>query len=632
MSKFDLHLQGLVRVFNELRQQHETQLSNTFYVNGICLQNGSGPGFVSAPTELVAEDLTSAAGAATQDELQRQATLRQESAILRASNSDHISTHYGAHTEGTKVEVLDDEKRALHHQFLRLDKKATGTVDVKELLSIVMEFGDGTPPQDLALLVDFTNSLIDIDDDLTFHGFVVLNTDQRLTSGPAPSSVQQDAVIVREALRQERENALNEVDKQLLKSQAESVSNASFLSELVPGIVILLNSLVIGLASDAKDDTIHWFFIETVFCAFYVFEASFKFKRFGFSQYLCGEGWKWNIFDMSIVGLSIVDITVTFVILIWKSDLPGSVTMLLKMMRLSRLLRLVRTLRFRVFNELKLMVFGLAAGFRTLLWAILLFLMLMYVFAVTCTNLFGDEPELQSVLTAMFTVFQCVTDGCPSPGDIALPRRLADKHGYHVLVVFVFAHMCVVLGVFNLIMAVFIDQVTSSQQQRKLTQIAESRMTFEVNLKEHLVRLMVPIAADTRKNRGSMIANLPSSTVQEIQSIRGTQLSREACVRAQYQCLEDSDVVIGHAAFLSYLGDKAFRQCLVDADIEANPGAGIFDFLDADMSGWLSVREIYEGLMSLRGPVNKPEVVGLRLKIRYIVKVLHSRGMKVVHG
>jgi len=50
----------------------------------------------------------------------------------------------------------------------------------------------------------------------------------------------------------------------------------------------------------------------------------------------------------------------------------------------------------------------------------------------------------------------------------------------------------------------------------------------------------------------------------------------------------------------------------------------LFDVLDAEMSDELHFNELVDGLMRLRGPITKVDVIALRLKMRHLVRVVQE--------
>merc|ERR1711972_783611 len=65
---------------------------------------------------------------------------------------------------------------------------------------------------------------------------------------------------------------------------------------------------------------------------------------------------------------------------------------------------------------------------------------------------------------------------------------------------------------------------------------------------------------------------------------------------------------------------------LEDIEVETSSKHEVFDVLDVDMSGHLTVEELVHGLMTLRGPVSKVDIVAVRLKVRYITSLIELQG------
>merc|ERR1712039_483943 len=63
---------------------------------------------------------------------------------------------------------------------------------------------------------------------------------------------------------------------------------------------------------------------------------------------------------------------------------------------------------------------------------------------------------------------------------------------------------------------------------------------------------------------------------------------------------------------------------LDEVEVETSTKFELFDVLDADMGGELGLDELIGGLMRLRGPISKSEIVAIRLKVQYMTKLLED--------
>merc|ERR1712087_282149 len=89
------------------------------------------------------------------------------------------------------------------------------------------------------------------------------------------------------------------------------------------------------------------------------------------------------------------------------------------------------------------------------------------------------------------------------------------------------------------------------------------------------------------------------------------------------------ELVITRDVFNTWLKDPDFEAMLEEVDIETSTKFELFDVLDVDMGGELEIDELIGGLMSLRGPISKSDMMAVRLQMRHCTKVI-ERIWKVV--
>merc|ERR1712083_1009707 len=68
--------------------------------------------------------------------------------------------------------------------------------------------------------------------------------------------------------------------------------------------------------------------------------------------------------------------------------------------------------------------------------------------------------------------------------------------------------------------------------------------------------------------------------------------------------------------------DRRMLNILEELDIETSTKYELFDMLDVDMGGELEFGELVEGLMRVRGPIAKCDIVATRLSVRYLTKLM----------
>ncbi|CAK0835622.1 unnamed protein product [Prorocentrum cordatum] len=104
----------------------------------------------------------------------------------------------------------------------------------------------------------------------------------------------------------------------------------------------------------------------------------------------------WNIFDVLILLLALVEIALEFVVQALsgsKDDIfdSGGSAKVLRLFRLTRLLRLVRT--FRQLKPLRLLLHSLYCAGKSVIWALLLLLVIVYSFGVILTQAVTEHTE-----------------------------------------------------------------------------------------------------------------------------------------------------------------------------------------------------------------------------------------------
>lgn len=554
-----------------------------------------------------------------------------------------------SNTYSKKALAEGAEEKMIKDQFDRLKDQSSMMVPVETLVSLLslyhpeMEFEDlqamvdeiilGTdsklspekedPPNKMRRLrsshVTFSSELLGIK--LDYNAFRRLRCGEVMPKG----TLVRDVNKARAALRSD------ELHMQFMDEPVEEPTHYYVISkstarllEFLPALVIVANSLVFAFQELVPaNDTDFWEIVEICFMVFYLIEAVVKLRLMGCKGYFRGPEWAWNFFDMLCLILTVFDFVVTQVVLYIgaSQSVDLSILTLLKTLRLARLARLIRALRYPIFRELNLMVMGVFSGMRILVWAIVLLIVFIYVVAVAMNKLIGDvEPEFGTLMDSMMTLFRCFTDGCTAYDGTPLQERLQRTYGAVFFTGYILVFMLVTVGIFNLIMAIFIDNVMTSQLERKQRHLSETASDTEVALKDILCRLL----------KNCKPALIPCSIAEEMESIQASRISDKAKVRACFDCLSGADVVISRDAFRVWLQEPQFLQVLEDADIDIHNKATLFDLMDADMGGSLSTDEVFCGLMQLRGPPTKGDIIGISLRVTHIARLVHESSSKAL--
>ncbi|CAL1143841.1 unnamed protein product [Cladocopium goreaui] len=624
---FEGHLAGLVKAFQLLQQQSYELLQEANpgvgWTPTTCCSLAKSPSEPRFATSRLLDSWQSSRSSKTGD-FARDITPREASKPKKALTN------------------TDMEERSIKEQFDRLKDESSSMLGVETLVRLLFTYHPDLEFEDLQEMVNIlvlgTDSLITPEDDpnraprrlrshvasfsgdilavkLDYTAFRRLRCEHEL---PVSSkNVLRDVAKARAALRSE-ELHTQFTDEPVEEEKVYYVFSArtSKLLELLPATVIVLNSLSFAFQEVFPGDDM-WEIVENCFMVFYLMEATVKLRLMGCKGYFRGPEWAWNWFDLFCLSTSLLDFGVTQGVRAAgaSQSVDLSILMLLKMLRLARLARLIRALRYPIFRELNLMVMGVVSGMRVLIWAIFLLIVFIYVVALAMCRLVGDtEQEFETLMVSMLTLFRCFTDGCAAFDGTPLQDRLLRHYGWRFFIGYILVFMLVTVGIFNLIMAIFIDNVMTTQLERKQRDLSETASDTEVALKDNLCRLLLL----------SKTQLVPTTIAEEIRSIGEANLSHKAKVRAQFDCLLDTDVVISRDAFRVWLQDREFLRVLEDADIDIHNKSTLFDLMDADMGGSLSTDEVYNGLMQLRGPPTKGDIVGISLRVTHIARLVQE--------
>jgi len=395
------------------------------------------------------------------------------------------------------------------------------------------------------------------------------------------------------------------------------------LLDIIPACVILLNALIMGLEADLPTNYKFWEGCEVFFLLCYILEGCVKMTLFGCREYMSGYDRYWNWFDIACITLSITDLFITHLLKYFTSDgrqpaIGGF--LLVKMLRLVRLARLVRALHYPIFDELKAMIYGVVSGMRVLFWALLLLFITIFFLGVVLNKIMADTPEISTVPMAMFTIFRCFTDGCSAYDGTPLSERLREEHGGIFLIGYILIFTLVTFGLFNLIMAIFIDSVKNGNAAMKQKELGQSAHSIRRSLEVTFAMLILGEDPSILHESGW------STFLSRLSPESKTERSEEAL--CAFEDLPD-DTTITREVFNLWLQDPQVSGLLQEADIDISNKFDLFDILDVDMQGELGIGEFVNGLMALRGPVTKSDIVATRLKVRFVTAKIDDVWNKV---
>ena len=180
-------------------------------------------------------------------------------------------------------------------------------------------------------------------------------------------------------------------------------------------LMIMGNAIVIGLETDIPTWP-HWDLIENLFLLIFASEMVLKMCLLGLGGFfdVFHHDAFWNIFDLFIVGLGVLDFLAG---LLLEGGGGGDAT-LFRIIRLLRILRIIRIIKF--LKQLYMLAFGLVESFKAIFWVAILMGFVLYVCSIVLVKSFGRLPpsdqhskflsdRYSCIIDSMFTLFGLMT-------------------------------------------------------------------------------------------------------------------------------------------------------------------------------------------------------------------------------
>eukprot|EP00747_Dinoflagellata_sp_TGD_P165781 gnl/TRDRNA2_/TRDRNA2_187610_c0_seq1.p1 gnl/TRDRNA2_/TRDRNA2_187610_c0~~gnl/TRDRNA2_/TRDRNA2_187610_c0_seq1.p1 ORF type:complete len:578 (-),score=125.73 gnl/TRDRNA2_/TRDRNA2_187610_c0_seq1:134-1810(-) len=354
------------------------------------------------------------------------------------------------------------------------------------------------------------------------------------------------------------------------------------------GVLILVNALTMGMETDARvreqntgeEISGLWYLLEIMFCLVYVGELVARLYFLKLSYFHDGlRLMVWNCCDAGIVLMSFID---TMILQTIGSGGSLRFVLLLRMIRIMRLVRLIRLLR--IFKELWLITSGLLQSTRTLGWIALITYLFIYICSIFMTIWVGKNDDLydpyyvtsggwdheiyfKTMGRSTFTLFQVLTMEGWSQN---IARHVGQNQPWLQFFFVIFIGFGT-FGILNVVIAVIVertlatanldeDHVRRSQERDRLKVLSHLRDIFE--------------AAD-EDGSGTL-------TLKEVQ-----------------KAIEKPEIYN--------------KLKMIEFPVE-DP-KGIFDLLDFDDSGEVTIEEFITGCVRIKGTAKSKDLLAAQVAI-----------------
>mmetsp|Transcript_102017 Transcript_102017/g.180980 ORF Transcript_102017/g.180980 Transcript_102017/m.180980 type:complete len:266 (-) Transcript_102017:21-818(-) len=224
-----------------------------------------------------------------------------------------------------------------------------------------------------------------------------------------------------------------------------------------------------------------------------------------------------------------------------------------------------------------------------------------------------------SVGRSMLSTFTCFTEGCSSPDGTPFIWHLWDTRGPLLVIGYVLAFMFISFGVLNLILAVFVEvTLTNAKQHDAERQFGEQENSI---LKARQLHRLLHKLCKAYDNATDKPTHQISRKIRGLRKVFKNQFHNgERNVEPELMNPRHLQMKISQDQFEDIMNDSEVRDILDDLEISSISRQQMFDILDADGNGFLSISEVVDGMMKLRGPADKGDIVATGLCVRQLQK------------
>uniref|UniRef100_A0A7S0FU66 EF-hand domain-containing protein n=1 Tax=Pyrodinium bahamense TaxID=73915 RepID=A0A7S0FU66_9DINO len=361
---------------------------------------------------------------------------------------------------------------------------------------------------------------------------------------------------------------------------------------------VMLNSILLGVQTQfaamhlGQEEPLSLRIIQHCFSILFMVELGLRVFAVGCIKLFTGPDKAWAIFDVIIIIFSFLEILMDTVISTMQDDGFAN-TGNVRTMRIVRLARFMRCLRvqrlIRLVSGLRTLVFSIAATLKSLFWALMLLLIIMYMVSVTLTQVVVDylvagDPHApisvgigvywRSLDVSMFTLFKSISGGLSWHDAVTSLAEVSVALAWIFTAYVAFTYFAVM----NVMTGVFCNSAIESAQ-RNPDVIAQNLISNRQVYVQNLEKLFTKVD-------------------------------------------EDANVLITFDEFEKVLTNPENRAFLTALEIEATDAWTLFKLIDTDGDGAIQKDEFVAGCLQLKGVARNFEMVGLQNELKRLEKKL----------
>eukprot|EP00812_Abedinium_dasypus_P006496 NODE_1821_length_1056_cov_309.776224.p1 GENE.NODE_1821_length_1056_cov_309.776224~~NODE_1821_length_1056_cov_309.776224.p1 ORF type:complete len:221 (-),score=80.07 NODE_1821_length_1056_cov_309.776224:376-1038(-) len=203
----------------------------------------------------------------------------------------------------------------------------------------------------------------------------------------------------------------------------------------------------------------------------------------------------------------------------------------------------------------------------------------------------------------MLTIFRCLIGDCATAGGKPLVGMLVDAYGWPIAFGYIMLTMLVTFGLFNLIMAIYLENTLASARSKE-------------NTMEECI-----LVGQSAKQLLALFCNA-QCTIHERGLLTNEELEAELANSGDINDV-DINTEIHRQTYMQVIEIRQAQRIMDVLEIESDR-ARLFDVIDADGSQKLTTAEFVQGFLRLRGEALRSDVLASVLGVRAVMEKLRA--------
>uniref|UniRef100_A0A7S2IPC6 EF-hand domain-containing protein n=1 Tax=Zooxanthella nutricula TaxID=1333877 RepID=A0A7S2IPC6_9DINO len=264
-------------------------------------------------------------------------------------------------------------------------------------------------------------------------------------------------------------------------------------------------------------------------------------------------------------------------------------------------------------------------GMRTLMWSVCLIILPVYALCLVFRETLGSQVGhgagyFNSVPRSFFTVFRCIVIGdCADDAGRPIFLLITEKYGWIWGVIYGVMSVFMTFGLFNVIMAMFVDNVVETAKVRDRT-ARKWRLRDDAYFALKVSELLRVVMEYTQPRQ------VTSSQV------KGSSSSKRRASFAGLDILGLPDgMEITPEVFDKLRSDPKVCTIFDELDIADDDQYNLFAMLDVDGSGTIDLHELCDGIMKLRGDACRSDIIAINYMLQALQVHVHGFNQSFLH-